>query len=146
MPTSLEKRLQSALDSRKAHSNLRSLDPIPAWAPKDSTSLQPKTNLIDFSSNDYLSFASSPHIREVFLENLSKAKENPLGPSSSRLLDGNTILHQNLENKLTKFFKGQAGLLFNSGFDANNLTYSSSIFSSQFPHQLIRNPQSYSVK
>ncbi|KAA1115187.1 hypothetical protein PGT21_033095 [Puccinia graminis f. sp. tritici] len=118
MVTSLEKRLQEALDSRQARSNLRSLDLIPAWAPKNNL-ISLKTTLIDFSSNDYLSFASSPHLRHLIHKNLLNAKENPLGPSSSRLLDGNTSLHQNLEKDLTKFFRGQAGLLFNSGFDAN---------------------------
>ncbi|KAH9473825.1 hypothetical protein Pst134EA_000889 [Puccinia striiformis f. sp. tritici] len=116
MVTSLGKRLQAALDSRNARSNLRSLEPIPAWAPKD---IVPHPNLVDFSSNDYLSFASSPYLRQLVLDSLTKAKESPLGPSSSRLLDGNTPLHQNLERNLTQFFKGQSGLLFNSGFDAN---------------------------
>jgi 8-amino-7-oxononanoate synthase len=120
MVTSLEKRLQATLDSRKARSNLRSLNPIPNWAPQDSSkSPQTQTNLIDFSSNDYLSFASSPHLYQILQKNLLDTQESPFGPSSSRLLDGNTPLHQKLENDLTKFFKGSAGLLFNSGFDAN---------------------------
>jgi 8-amino-7-oxononanoate synthase len=43
----------------------------------------------------------------------------PLGSTGSRLLDGNSQYAENLERELSKFHGAEAGLLTNSGFDAN---------------------------
>ncbi|KAG8924937.1 hypothetical protein FRC02_010082 [Tulasnella sp. 418] len=106
MPTSLERKLESALQSRLSRSTLRRVE-----EPHPST-------LIDFSSNDYLSLSSDPRVRERFLQIL-KESESILGSGGSRLLDGNTPTHYNLERRLQSFFGAPAALLFNSGFDAN---------------------------
>ncbi|MBW0477378.1 hypothetical protein O181_017093 [Austropuccinia psidii MF-1] len=114
---------------------LRSLAPQPTWVqPQQSIDspdqgnhpqvgpTQPATNqkaLIDFSSNDYLSLSLSPQLRNIIKDRLLLSDEPLLGPSSSRLLDGNTALHRKLEDHLTDFFIGKSGLLFNTGFDAN---------------------------
>ncbi|KAK2061523.1 aminotransferase class I and II [Colletotrichum caudatum] len=42
-----------------------------------------------------------------------------LGSGGSRLLDGNASLAESLERDIAAFHRGPAGLLFNSGFDAN---------------------------
>lgn len=42
-----------------------------------------------------------------------------LGSGGSRLLDGNSTYAETLENDLAKFYHAPAGLLCNSGFDAN---------------------------
>ncbi|KAL2875110.1 hypothetical protein SGCOL_009682 [Colletotrichum sp. CLE4] len=42
-----------------------------------------------------------------------------LGSGGSRLLDGNVSLAESLEREIAAFHRGPAGLLFNSGFDAN---------------------------
>ncbi|KAK1717668.1 aminotransferase class I and II [Colletotrichum lupini] len=42
-----------------------------------------------------------------------------LGSGGSRLLDGNVSLAESLERDIAAFHRGPAGLLFNSGFDAN---------------------------
>lgn len=110
--TSLDQRLTSSLQGRSDRGILRSLNPSPA--PVGSTSAP----LVDFSSNDYLSFARSPLLRTKLLTALSDIP-SPYGPPSSRLLDGNSPLHLSLEDRLATFFRGEAGLLFNSGFDAN---------------------------
>ncbi|KPV73799.1 uncharacterized protein RHOBADRAFT_37656 [Rhodotorula graminis WP1] len=113
MPTALDDRLKATLDSRKSRQMLRQLDPA---APASS-------NLVDFSSNDYLSFARSPVLRRKLVDALAIADDGtatPLyGPPSSRLLDGNTPLHASLEHRLAAFFDAPAALVFNSGFDAN---------------------------
>jgi 8-amino-7-oxononanoate synthase len=106
--TALDQRITAILESRKTRQMLRSLDPIPS---RDIP-------LVDFSSNDYLSFGRSKRLRDNYLEALN-ALPSPYGPPSSRLLDGNSSYHLALEAQLAAFFRADAGLLFNSGFDAN---------------------------
>ena len=72
---------------------------------------------IDFSSNDYLGLAQSEEIHKKLLNSISK--KPLLGSSGSRLLTGNSNEIESLELELTQFFKGESGLLFNSGYDAN---------------------------
>lgn len=110
--TSLDDRLHSALQSRQLRSIKRSLD----HQTQSNPSVLPP---LDFSSNDYLSFSHSISLKQNFEHRLLLSDISPFGPSSSRLLDGNTPQHLQLESDLTSFFVGQAGLLFNSGFDAN---------------------------
>ncbi|BGP42769.1 hypothetical protein JCM10449v2_006781 [Rhodotorula kratochvilovae] len=105
----LEQRLQSALASRASRQMLRALDPFPPTS----------TSLVDFSSNDYLSFSRSPLLRQKLTAALSDPKTSLYGPPSSRLLDGNTPLHASFEHRLASFFNAPSALLFNSGFDAN---------------------------
>ncbi|GAA5830752.1 hypothetical protein JCM5353_008301 [Sporobolomyces roseus] len=114
--TSFQSRLESSLSSRKSRGMLRQLAPLP------TRSSPPTPKLIDFSSNDYLSFSTSPLLRERLISTLSHSSNpSPYGPPSSRLLDGNTPSHLELEKKLESFFRSpvKGGLLFNSGFDAN---------------------------
>lgn len=108
--SALKDRLTTLLDSRASRQILRSLSPSPIEIP-----------LVDFSSNDYLSFSHSPLLKQKLLRSLlaTPPNESPYGPPSSRLLDGNTTQHLLLEDRLAAFFCGDAGLLFNSGFDAN---------------------------
>ncbi|KZT02537.1 PLP-dependent transferase [Laetiporus sulphureus 93-53] len=73
--------------------------------------------LADFSTNDYLSLASSPVLRSRFLSKLANAPAI-LGSGGSRLLV-NGPAHAALEARLATFFDAPAALLFNSGFDAN---------------------------
>ncbi|KAI0318612.1 pyridoxal phosphate-dependent transferase [Amylostereum chailletii] len=73
--------------------------------------------LTDFSANDYLSLASSAHLRAQLLAALSSAPDI-LGSGGSRLLV-NGAAHAALEARLERFFRAPAALLFNSGFDAN---------------------------
>lgn len=75
-------------------------------------------HLIDFSSNDYLGFAKS----KIISENTQHALQHfPVqnGSTGSRLLSGNTPFAQDLEHQLAHFHQAEAGLLFNSGYDAN---------------------------
>ncbi|GAA5872060.1 hypothetical protein JCM3774_006597 [Rhodotorula dairenensis] len=107
-----EQRLEAALVSRRERGMLRSLDPRPAAT----------SDLVDFSSNDYISFARSRRLRLKLVEALQQEKQTPLplyGPPSSRLLDGNSPSHAQTELALAQFFRAPAALLFNSGFDAN---------------------------
>ena len=100
----LDEKLRNALKSREERTILRRL-------PSGTRSL------IDFCSNDYLSFASNSHLRAHFLHQLHTS-ECILGSGGSRLLM-DTPAHAALEARLASFFGAPAALLFNSGFDAN---------------------------
>jgi len=102
----LSAKLAAALISREERSIRRRLPPP-----------SPSSNLVDFSSNDYLSLASSPTFRSNFLSRLHAAPDI-LGSGGSRLLV-NGDAHTALEIRLARFFAAPAALLFNSGFDAN---------------------------
>lgn len=101
----LEKRLGHLLEKRRAQSKLRQLRYSP-----------PGT--VDFSSNDFLSLATTPAFRDDFLAELNRVSR-PVGSTGSRLLDGNSFYAEKLEKEIADFHGAEAGLLTNSGFDAN---------------------------
>ncbi len=76
-------------------------------------------NLIDFSSNDYLGLARSPHLAQAVFEKLQNEGFSLLGSTGSRLLTGNSAYAQDLEDSLAKFHGFETGLLFNCGYMAN---------------------------
>jgi len=96
--------LQAALDKRKQESLLRKL--------------HPENNLIDFCSNDYLGFSRSQELHSLIQSKLP-IYGNANGATGSRLISGNTNAIENLENKIAQFHNAEAGLIFNSGYDAN---------------------------
>lgn len=122
MPSDLlHGRIQARLSSREKRKILRRLT-------------EPSHDLIDFSSNDYLGLATNPKLRRHFLERLHApsspspsslsfvdSAKNLLGAGGSRLLDGNTRAHVELEERAEDFFRSPkgGGLLHNSGYDAN---------------------------
>ena len=94
----IERHLCNILEERKQQSLFRSL--------------KTSKNLVDFCSNDYLGFSQ-------------KLKQNsddiiyPSGATGSRLLAGNTQFVEDLEQEIADFHGAEAGLIFNSGYDAN---------------------------
>jgi 8-amino-7-oxononanoate synthase len=68
---------------------------------------------IDFCSNDYLGIVKNN------LLNRSGNNTLPHGSTGSRLLSGNYKLIENTENFIAEFHNANAGLIFNSGYDAN---------------------------
>lgn len=81
--------------------------------------LAPESGLIDFSSNDYLGFARSPELKKLISDTLSTYSSQPLGSTGSRLITGNTHFIEDLENEIAAFHQAEAGLIYNSGYDAN---------------------------
>lgn len=79
---------------------------------------------IDFVSNDYLGLARNNELFEIISKADYKGVINKNGSSGSRLLAGNSIHAQKLENKLAGIFKCEAALLFNSGYSANQAVIS----------------------
>lgn len=67
-------------------------------------------------SNNYLGLANDPEMKKAALAAVEKYGT---GVAGSRLLNGNTKLADNLEAKLAKFKRKQAGLLFATGYQMN---------------------------
>lgn len=104
--SNLERTLQHHLDRRRASSTLRNLTVSPP-------------NAVDFSSNDFLSLSTSPALRAAYLQELQRDSCFRIGSGGSRLLDGNSEYAEALERDIAAFHNAPAGLLCNSGFDAN---------------------------
>jgi 8-amino-7-oxononanoate synthase len=81
--------------------------------------LKPETQLIDFSSNDYLGFARNEMLSQEVAKEMGRGGFHKSGSTGSRLLTGNTIYAEKLEEKIADFHKAETALLFNSGYDAN---------------------------
>lgn len=81
----------------------------------------------DFCSNDYLGIASNRLIAAHDLGKLSRDFQNSIlsasaprhGSGGSRLLAGNYPLIEEIEQYIAAFHEARAGLIFNSGYDAN---------------------------
>lgn len=103
--TSLERQLADTLSARRKKSKLRILKSSPHGS-------------VDFSSNDFLSLATTPEFRRDYLNEL-ESQNLPVGSTASRLLDGNSEYAETLERRIARFHGAECGLLVNSGFDAN---------------------------
>lgn len=105
---SLEQKLGEHLHNRYLKSRLRKLTVSPPGA-------------VDFSSNDFLSLSTSSVLRSEFLAELNRHSDSfAIGSGGSRLLDGNSNYADLLEEEIAAFHGAPAGLLWNSGFDANS--------------------------
>ena len=69
---------------------------------------------VDFCSNDYLGIATN-----ALLNGSEKGKNYRKGSAGSRLLAGNYALIESAEKIISSFHNAEAGLIFNSGYDAN---------------------------
>lgn len=99
------KKLQLKLDNRNEKNALRKLGE--------------NTNLIDFSSNDYLGFSKSEVIFDAAHQFLIDKNIKQNGSTGSRLLSGNHKLYTKVESFLADFHQTESALIFNSGYDAN---------------------------
>ncbi len=96
--------LKATLDKRKEANALRRLS---------------VSDGIDFSSNDYLGLANSTILSSLITDELSSLNKPIHGSGGSRLLSGNTMYAETLEASIATFHGAQAGLIYNSGYDAN---------------------------
>jgi 8-amino-7-oxononanoate synthase len=71
---------------------------------------------IDFCSNDYLGIVRNRLIEDKTGASLASYRH---GSAGSRLLAGNSLLAEDTESAIAAFHDAEAGLLFNSGYDAN---------------------------
>ncbi len=75
--------------------------------------LKVNNHLIDFCSNDYLGFA-----KETAIHQTNHTFEN-YGATGSRLISGNHSITEDVELYLANFYRSEAALIFNSGYNAN---------------------------
>jgi len=71
---------------------------------------------INFCSNNYLGLAGHPKVKAKAIEAIN---ECGFGATASRLICGNTVIHELLEEKLAKFKKREAAIVFPTGYMAN---------------------------
>jgi 8-amino-7-oxononanoate synthase len=87
--------------------------------------LKPDSTLIDFCSNDYLGFARSLELKNKIDGEVSNNKLIQNGSTGSRLLSGNSNYTEETEQYIATLHNCEAGLIFNSGYDANLGLFSS---------------------
>jgi 8-amino-7-oxononanoate synthase len=75
--------------------------------------LRLQKNVVDFCSNDYLGLSNALSNDKLEEEKFSS------GSKGSRLLAGNYPLIEEVEKEIAAFHESTAGLIFNSGYDAN---------------------------
>ncbi|MDO9633192.1 MAG: aminotransferase class I/II-fold pyridoxal phosphate-dependent enzyme, partial [Humidesulfovibrio sp.] len=73
-------------------------------------------DLLDFSGNDYLGLARRPELVEAAAE---AGRRFGAGATGSRLLSGNTSLHETIEARIARDKGAEAALVFSSGYQAN---------------------------
>lgn len=74
---------------------------------------------IDFCSNDYLGFARSETLKNRIEQQIQSLSTYKNGATGSRLLSGNSEYTEETERYIANFHRAKAGLIFNSGYDAN---------------------------
>lgn len=74
------------------------------------------TTELDLASNDYLGLSQHPDVIEG---GVAALRIWGAGATGSRLVTGDTELHQELESELADFTGAATGLLFSSGYTAN---------------------------
>src|ERR1700746_4066045 len=71
---------------------------------------------IDLASNDYLGLSQHPAVIDGGVQAL---RTWGAGSTGSRLVTGNTELHERFENALAAFVGAESALVFSSGYTAN---------------------------
>lgn len=78
-----------------------------------------QNDAVDFCSNDYIGFARSAELHKAIEREYQGLAGALNGSTGSRLLAGNTSYAEDLEKKIAAFHESEAGLIYNSGYDAN---------------------------
>lgn len=104
--STLDQVLENKLRERRNQNSSRSLT-------------EPKSSLVDFTSNDYLGLSRSRELFDSTQQRLHQLGLCQNGATGSRLLSGNSSYHEMVEKKLAKIFHAEAALIFNSGYVAN---------------------------
>ncbi|CAL1546201.1 unnamed protein product [Lymnaea stagnalis] len=74
-------------------------------------------NITIWCSNDYMELSMHPKVLEAIRDAVSK---HGSGSGGSRSISGNSPFHEELESELAKYHQKEAGLVFSSGFVAND--------------------------
>jgi 8-amino-7-oxononanoate synthase len=97
--------LEGVEQQRRQAGLRRALRPRPAVATE-----------LDLASNDYLGLSQHPDVIDGGVDAL---RTWGAGATGSRLVTGNTLLHEESESALAEFVGAAAGLVFSSGYAAN---------------------------
>ncbi|MFA4858198.1 MAG: 8-amino-7-oxononanoate synthase [Candidatus Margulisiibacteriota bacterium] len=114
MPNNPQKWQVGFLKTQAEKGLRRTLHPA-NWRKDGKISIRGK-EYFDFSSNDYLGLASHP---ALIAAAHAAAEKWGTGTCASRLLSGDLEIHHELEEKIAALKGKPAGLLFNSGYQAN---------------------------
>lgn len=101
---------QEALEKRREEGTLRIL--------------HPKSEGIDFYSNDYLGLARNSELQNLLLKLIIKNPQLLSGSTGSRLISGNSSTAIETENFIAKEHNYSSALLFSSGYNANLALFS----------------------
>jgi 8-amino-7-oxononanoate synthase len=85
-------------------------------SPQDSEVVVNGRRLIMAGSNNYLGLTNHPRVKEAAINAIEKFGS---GCAGSRFLNGNLEIHEELEMKLTRFFRKEAALVFATGYQTN---------------------------
>lgn len=99
-----------ALDKRKENQTLRIL--------------KPRSEGIDFYSNDYLGFARNKALQNLLLKQMNESPHLLSGSTGSRLISGNSTEVIETEKFISKEHQNGSVLLFSSGYNANLALFS----------------------
>jgi glycine C-acetyltransferase len=69
--------------------------------------------------NDYLGFAQHPAVKTAAIAGIEKYG---VGAAASPAIGGQMSYHQEIEDKIAKFFKRQSAILYTTGYTANSAT------------------------
>ncbi|PIE77161.1 MAG: 8-amino-7-oxononanoate synthase [Clostridiales bacterium] len=108
------KYLQDKIEGLKADGVYRKL-PVLGGANEAVCTLNGK-EVVNLSSNNYLGFANHPRLKKAAIEAVEKYG---VGAGAVRTIVGNMDLHELLEEKLAKFKREEAVMVFQSGFNCN---------------------------
>lgn len=89
---------------------------VPIEGSNDTEAFVDGERRIMVGSNNYLGLTHHPRIVEAAQEAI---RNYGSGCTGSRFLNGNTVLHDRLEERLAKFMGSEAALVFSTGFQTN---------------------------
>ena len=85
-------------------------------SPQDSEVIINGKRVIMIGSNNYLGLTNHPLVKEAAIKAIEKYG---IGCAGSRFLNGTLEIHEELEEKLARFFRKEAALVFATGYQTN---------------------------
>ncbi len=85
-------------------------------SPQDAEVVVNGKRVIMIGSNNYLGLTNHPRVKEAAIKAIEKFG---CGCAGSRFLNGTLEIHVELENKLARFFRKEAALVFATGYQTN---------------------------
>jgi glycine C-acetyltransferase len=112
--------LSSELDSLREQGLFRRLRILEGEQRAETTF--DRTSVVNLSSNNYLGLTTHPRLRKAAIDATERLG---VGSGSVRTIAGTMAIHMELEERLARFKRTEAAVVFQSGFTANAGTVSS---------------------